>query len=59
MMLKNIKYELRQVKFYNSKYYNKEIVRLENNIYLLKKIGSKKFIENKKELEYIKKFRYS
>ena len=54
IMLKNMKSELKQAKYYNSKYYSKEIVRLENNIYLLKKYGSRKIIENKKELEYIK-----
>lgn len=54
IMLKNMKSELRKAKYYNSKYYSREIVRLGNNIYLLKKYGSKKIIENKKELEYIK-----
>ena len=54
MMLKNMKSELKQAKYYNSKYYSREVIRLENNIYLLKKYGSKKLIENKKELEYIK-----
>jgi len=53
-MLKNMKSELKKAKYYNSKYYSREIVRLENNIYLLKKYGSRKIIENKKELEYIK-----
>ena len=54
MMLKNMKYELKQTKFYNNKYYGKEIVRLQNNIYLIKNYGSKKIIEIKNELEYIK-----
>ena len=54
IMLKNMKSELKQAKYYNSKYYSKEIFRLENTIYLLKKYGSKKIIENKEELEYIK-----
>lgn len=54
IMLKNMKSELKKAKYYNSKYYNRGIVRLENNIYLLKKYGSRKIIENKKELEYIK-----
>ena len=58
-MLKNMKSELKKAKYYNSKYYNNKyynrgIVRLENNICLLKKYGSRKIIENKKELEYIK-----
>lgn len=54
MMLKNMKSELKQAKYYNSKYYNREVVRLENNINMVKKYGSRKIIENKKELEYIK-----
>ena len=54
MMLKNMKSELKQAKYYNSKYYSREVVRLENNINMLKKYGSRKIIENKKELEYIK-----
>ena len=54
LILKNMKSELKKAKYYNSKYYSRGIVRLENNIYLLKKYGSRKIIENKKELEYIK-----
>lgn len=53
-MLKNMKSDLKKAKYYNNKYYNRGIARLENNIYLLKKYGSRKIIENKKELEYIK-----